>query len=131
VPFSATTLEDVAKAVLGVIKNQEHTANRLVYIQSAVVTQNQLIQYAKDQDGEEWALVSKDTTTIKKESLEELEKGSGADVDAAMLGFCVTAMFDEEYGCDFSSRLDNDLIGVKAMSEMEVRKVVAGYLSPK
>jgi nucleoside-diphosphate-sugar epimerase len=131
VPFSVTTLEDVTKAVLGVIENQEQTANRLIYVHSALVTQAQLIQYTKDQDGQDWALVWKDTNTIRSGSLEELEKGSGADVDSAMLGFCITAMFDAEYGCDFSSKLDNDLVGLKVMSEMEVRKVVADCLLPK
>ncbi|KAK1622712.1 hypothetical protein BDP81DRAFT_399952 [Colletotrichum phormii] len=61
VPFSATTLEDVASAVLGVIRHQSQTANRIVYVHSAVLTQNQLIGFAKDIDGKAWETISIDT----------------------------------------------------------------------
>jgi hypothetical protein len=118
VPFSATTLSDVAKAVLGIINNQNETANRLVYVHSALVTQNQLIRYVQEMDEKEWDIVVKDTEAVKRDSLEELEKGDTADVDAAMLGFCFTAMFDAKYGCDFSSKLD----------EAGVRKVVESHM---
>jgi nucleoside-diphosphate-sugar epimerase len=128
VPFSATNLADVARAVIGIIEHQGETTNRVIYVHSTRVTQNQLIRYAKEKDGVEWDVSVKDTDTIKKESLEELEKGEEADVDAAMLGFAVVAMFDEEYGCDFSGRLDNEVLGVKEMSEKEVRGVVEKFL---
>jgi hypothetical protein len=128
IPFSATNLVDVAKAVLGVINNQKDTTNRVIYIQSALVTQNQLIQYAKDKDGAEWDVVMIDTETVKQDSFVELEKGDGADMDAALLGFCIVAMFDTEYGCDFSGRLDNEIVGVKELDTKEVRKVVERYL---
>ncbi|KAH4992518.1 hypothetical protein HBI76_052560 [Parastagonospora nodorum] len=124
VPFSATTLADVARAVLGIIRNMEETANRLVYVHSARVTQNQLIRYAKEKDREVWDIVEMDTDTVKRESLRELEKGEGVGVDRAMLGFCITAMFDAEYGCDFSGKLDNELLGIEQLGADEVREVV-------
>ncbi|KAI5918817.1 oxidoreductase CipA-like protein [Camillea tinctor] len=128
VPFSATLLADVAKAVLGVIAHQPETANRVVYVQSTVATQNQLIWYAKEKDGREWDTVIKDTEQIRRESLAELDKGTGADVDAAMLGFCICGSWNAEYGCDFSGHLDNALLGVTEMSEAEVRALVESYL---
>jgi hypothetical protein len=128
VPFSATTLADVAKSVLGVINNQNETANRLVYVHSALVTQNQLIRSAQDKDEKEWDIVVMDTETVKRDSFEKLEKGDTADVDAAMLGFCFTAMFDAKYGCDFSSKLDNEVLGVNELDETGVRKVVESHL---
>jgi hypothetical protein len=129
IPFSATTLADVAKAVIGVISNQEQTANRLVYVQSALVTQNQLIRCAKGEDKIKWDVVEKTTEAVKLNSFKELEKGENADVEAAMLGFCVTAMFDAQYGCDFSSKLDNELLGVREMNEMEIRSLVKNCMS--
>jgi hypothetical protein len=129
IPFSATLLADIAKAVLGVIRNQNETANRVIYIHSALVTQNQLIQYAKDKDGKDWDIVVTNTETVKQDSFRELEKKEGADVDAAMLGFAITAMFDTDYGCDFSGRLDNDVVGVSEIGENGVRKVVESYVS--
>jgi uncharacterized protein YbjT (DUF2867 family) len=128
VPFSATTLADVAKAVLGVINSQNETANRLVYIHSALVTQNQLMRYAHDKDKKKWDVVVKDTETVKRDSFEKLEKGDIADVDNAMLGFCFTAMFDREYGCDFSSKLDNGVLCVKELDETGVRNMVESQM---
>ncbi|KAH7139468.1 oxidoreductase CipA-like protein [Dendryphion nanum] len=128
VPFSATNLADVAKAVLGVIRYQKDTANRIVYVQSALVTQNQLIQLAKEKDGKEWNISTKHTEEIKQESLVELEKGLKADVDAAMLGFCICASFDTAYGCDFSHHLDNGLLGVAELGDEELEFLVASFL---
>lgn len=126
--FSATTLADVARAVIGVITNLDGTANRLVYVHSARVTQSQLIRYAQEKDGEGWDVVEADTQTVKRESWGELEKGVDANVERAMLGFCITAMFDQEYGCDFEGRTDNELLGVEEMGQEEVREVVEGCM---
>ena len=125
VPFSTTNLADVAKAVVAVINNQEKTVNRLLYIHSAVTTQNKLIQYAKDKDNEEWQVTSKSTEPIRQESFIALEKG---DLMDAMDGFCVTASWDTEYGCDFSARLDNELLGLGTLPEASVRAVVESFL---
>ncbi|QKX57765.1 uncharacterized protein TRUGW13939_04885 [Talaromyces rugulosus] len=128
VPFSTTNLTNVATAVLGVIRHQPQTANRIVYIHSALVTQNELIQYAKEIDGKDWKTDIQDTEDTRKGSLVELAKGPQGDIDAAMLGFCVCGSLTTEYGCDFSSHLDNILLGVKKLNKAELRALVASYL---
>jgi nucleoside-diphosphate-sugar epimerase len=128
VPFSATTLADVAKAVLGIIRNQVETANRVVYIHSAVVTQNKLIQYAKHKDGRVWNTTVKSTEDVLQESLKELEKGAGADVEGAMLGFCICGMWDTKYGCDLSGHLDNERLGIEEMDEEGLRALVESFM---
>lgn len=125
IPFSATRLADVAKAVLAVIHNQEQTANRVLYIHSAVVTQNQLIEYAKSIDGKEWQTLEKDTEQVMKESLVALDKG---DLMVAMEGFSVAGCFSADYGCDFSSHLDNKLLGLKTLDDHGLRAVVESIL---
>lgn len=124
VAFSATTLSDIAKAVVGVVEHQDETANRLIFVQSARMTQNQLIQYAKDKDGEEWTTTIKSTEEVRKEVFEELGKSDGSDMETALVGQCYVAMFTTEYGCDFAGRLDNDIVGVKTLSEEEIRGIV-------
>jgi uncharacterized protein YbjT (DUF2867 family) len=128
VPFSATTLADVAKAVAGVIKNQDQTADRILYIHSTLTTQNKLIQYAKEKDDKEWHTTSKNTEEVRQESLARLAKGTEGDIDAAMLGFCICASWNTDYGCDFSSHLDNDLLGAKTMGEAELRALTWSFL---
>lgn len=125
VPFSATTLADVAKAILGIIKNQDETANRLLYIHSAVLTQNQLIEYAKDKDNKQWSLKIKDTKETMEESFGELDKGNE---QVAMDGFCAVAMWDASYGGNFSSHLDNELLDLQVLDESGVRAIVEGLL---
>ncbi|KAJ5584017.1 uncharacterized protein N7459_003817 [Penicillium hispanicum] len=128
VPFSVTKLADVAKAVLGVIHNTAKTANRLLFVHSAVTTQSKLIQYAKEMEDREWKTDTKDTEEVRRESFAELNKDEGRDIDAAMLGFCICASWSTSYGCDFSDRLDNDLLGVGLMSEDDLRALVQSYL---
>jgi nucleoside-diphosphate-sugar epimerase len=128
VKFSATLLADVAEAVLGVIAHTEETKDRVIYVHSALVTQNQPIQYANDKDGKDWDIMVKETETIKQESYAELEKGERADMESALLGFCIVAMFDEEYGCNFSDKLNNDMAGVSNLNEDEIRRVVENLL---
>ncbi|KAL4905042.1 hypothetical protein BDW74DRAFT_18531 [Aspergillus multicolor] len=127
VPFSATLLKDVAKAVVGVIEHQDKTANRIVYVHSARVTQNQLIRYATDKDGVEWDTTVKATEDLRQESLTELER-PGGDVEGAILGFCIVGSWDPKYGCDFSSHLDNDLLGLEQLGEAQLRQVVESFL---
>lgn len=128
VPFSATNLVDVATAVLGVIRHQPQTANRVVYIHSALVTQSELIKLAKDIDGKDWVTSIQNTENIRKESLVELAKGPQGDIDAAMLGFCICGSLTTEYGCDFSSHLDNGLLGVRELNKADLRALVATFL---
>ncbi|KAL2789109.1 hypothetical protein BJX66DRAFT_326678 [Aspergillus keveii] len=103
VQCNVTLLMDVARAVLGVIENldSEDIRNRVVYVDSAVVSQRRLIGYVQEMDD------------------------GGPDVEGAMLGFCIVGSWDPEYGCDFLGRLDNELLGMKEMSE----KGLKGFIS--
>ena len=125
VPFSATTLADVGKAVVGVIENQGLTENRLLYIQSALVTQNQLIQYAKDKNGRVWSVDHEETGQVLKKSFVKLGNG---DDQAAMDGFCKVAMWDSKHGGNFSDHLDNKLLGVPSLDQIGVRAIVEAAL---
>jgi hypothetical protein len=114
--------------VLGVVAHPEETKNRVVYVNSALVTQNLLIQYANEKDVKDWDTTVKETETVKMESYAELEKEERADVESALLGFCIVAMFDERYGGDFSDKLNNDVVRVKSSNEAEVRRIVKSLL---
>lgn len=122
---SATLLGDVAKAVVGVVEKREETRNRVVYVHSAVVTQRQLMGYVKERDGVEWDTRVKGTGVL----LGEIEDAVGRrDDDAATLGACIVGCSDGEYGCDYTGREDNELLGLKNMSEEELRALVQGLI---
>jgi uncharacterized protein YbjT (DUF2867 family) len=128
VPFSATTIADIVRAVLGVVEHQDETKNRLIFVQSARVTQNQLIRYVKEKDGKEWDNMVKSSEEVKRELYQELEKGDDADEVVVLSKQVFVAMFTPGYGGDFSDRLDNAIVGVKGLSEEGVREVVESCL---
>lgn len=126
--FSVTLLSDVVKAVVGVLRNLDATANRLVYIQSAATTQNELIRYAKEYDGKEWTTKTRDTKELLDACLAVVEKRAEGSLDEAVAGLCICGTMDPDAGCDFSGRLDNELLGIKALDNDGVREVVQGLL---
>lgn len=127
-PFSATLLRDIVAAVIGVINHQERTANRVVYIHSAVVTQNQLLRYAQEKDGQEWKTTVKDSEELRKECLAEWIKGDGGDVESALLGFSIVGCVREKYGGDYSGHVDNEILGVEELSDADLRHLVGNLM---
>ena len=126
VPFSATNLDTIGRAVVGVIEHLPETANRPVYIHDAVVTQNQLIHYAKVKDGREWKVTHKSTEEMRLSSLEQVAKGN---TDWSVLqNFVFSSFLGEGYGIEFSDHLDNELLGIKGLTEAEVRELVESLL---
>ncbi|KAL1612149.1 hypothetical protein SLS60_000372 [Paraconiothyrium brasiliense] len=123
--FSATLLADIAKAVVGVIEKRDETSNRVVYVQSAVVTQKQLIGYAKEKDGREWSFTVKETDELLGEIAEAEAKG---DFQACFVLSPIVGCLDPEYGCDYSGHSDNELLGIKEMSQEELRSLVQGLM---
>lgn len=128
VPFSTTTLDTIGQGVVGVIQHLAETANRAVYIQDALVTQNQLIQYAKDKDGVEWDITHASTEKVKEESFAELAKGPDANIMSAMVGFIASAIYGDGYGGNYTGHLDNELLGLKGMTDAQVKELVQSLL---
>ncbi|EXJ72763.1 uncharacterized protein A1O5_03910 [Cladophialophora psammophila CBS 110553] len=121
--FSTTTLKSIGQAVVGVIEHLAETANRPVYVNDTVTTQNKLIAYAKEKDGKDWDAPVKMTKVLYQESMDELTKGG--DIGKAMVGFILSGIFGgEETGGSFEGRTDNELLGLKGLSEQEVKEIV-------
>ncbi|RMZ80971.1 hypothetical protein DV738_g2349, partial [Chaetothyriales sp. CBS 135597] len=129
VKFSTTTLASIGKAVVGVVAHQDETRNRAVYVQDALVSQNQLIQYAKEVDGKEWQITNKTTDETRAQAFEALKSGPAPEnFGAVLVTFIYSSVFGEGYGGNFSAHLDNDLLGIKPFSDDEVKKLVASFL---
>lgn len=126
IKHSTTLLSDVGKAVVGILRHPEETKNRTVYVQSACVTQNELLEIAKKVKPD----FKPETNTI---GLEELEKGAyeklgkGEDVMGAMIDFIKVSIFNPECGSNWSATKDNALLDIKELSQEELEAVVAKY----
>ncbi|KAF2450843.1 NAD(P)-binding protein [Karstenula rhodostoma CBS 690.94] len=125
VPFSAALLRDIAQAVVGIVAKPEETKNRVVYVHSAVVTQKQLLRYAEERDGRKWSTSVQGTKELLEEIKGAVEK---EDFDTAYRVAPILGCSDLGYGCDFSDHVDNELLGIKEMSEAELRELVEGLL---
>ncbi|KAH8805138.1 hypothetical protein F5884DRAFT_441344 [Xylogone sp. PMI_703] len=126
-PFSTTTTATIGKAVVSIINHLEETKNRHVYIHDAVVTQNKLIAMAKKLDGKEWNLTHITCAEAEARAYEELKKDK-PDITKGLFPLLHLSVLAEGYGGDFSEHLDNELLGIKGMSDEEIEDLLAKYL---
>lgn len=120
---SMTTLEDIGKAVAGILKHPEETKNRAVYVQSTVTTQKHLLELAKKAKPNLQAEPQEvDTAELEKKAYSDLKSGSG-DIGMTMVTFIIVALWAEGYGSLFE-KTDNELLGVKEKSEEELAQLV-------
>ena len=123
-PFSATTLPDIGKALVQVLKpeNYEKTANRYLYVESYTITQLQLKGVLEKVSGASWTAETLDSRAVEKESAEKLKNGDFSAIPKLIGGV--------SYGYrrlgDFSSYgLANDEIGLpRGDIEADVKAVL-------
>ena len=127
--FSATTLDSVGQAVVGVLTHPAETANRFVYVKDIDVSQKQLLAIAKKVagPGKTWAEpVVLDTAELEKSSYESLAKGQVTP--PVMFNFLFRIIFGpEEYGGRFE-KTDNELLGIKGKTEADVEAIFASLI---
>lgn len=126
-PFSTTTLETISKVVVSMMNHLDETKNRHVYIHDAVVTQNKLIDLAKKIDGRDWRLTYVDSAVVLAEAHLEFKKAE-PDVAKGLVPLLHISVLGKGYGGDLSGHLDNELLGIKVMSDEELGNVIAKYL---
>lgn len=127
---STTLLSDIGKAVVAVLNKPEETQNRVLYIQSAAVSQNQILGIAKKKNPELKVEVQQvKTEEILKGSLEKFSKGpAGSEFVEGIMGLITVSIFNEEYSNNWSAKNDNELLGIKELSEEELEEVVGRYV---
>ena len=118
--FSATTLDTIGQAVVGVLQHPKETKNRFVYVKDIDVSQIQLLNIAKKVNpGKTYEEpISIDTAALERSAYESLAKGQVTQ--EAMYSFLFRAIFGPpEYGGRFT-KTDNELLGVKGMTEADL-----------
>ncbi|XEV00922.1 hypothetical protein FSHL1_006209 [Fusarium sambucinum] len=124
--FSTTTLASVGDAVVGVLAHPEETQDRVVYIQDIVLTQNKVLELAKEvSPGKEWK--------VKHDKLDDVTAKSDANVakgiyDWPTLGpYLFRAIFDSKSIPKFE-KLDNELVGIKGVTEEQVKGFLKAHI---
>lgn len=121
--FSTTSLPTIAKAVTGVLTHLEETKNRAVYVQDTTTTLKKLAEMGKKatgEDGWEESVVAIDE--VIEQGWVELKKDRPSR-DNFVLKFIQVSIWGEGYGCHFE-KTDNELLGLKQMSDVELQKLV-------
>ncbi|KAI0453550.1 NAD(P)-binding protein [Xylaria acuta] len=121
--FSTTTLATIGRAVVGVLKHPEETKNRPVYVQDTAVSSKQLLEIAKraiGPDGWKANIASLDDHVNK--GWEELRKPQ-PDPAKFVMNLIAAAIWAEGYGAKFEN-LDNELLGIKEMSEEDIQTLI-------
>ncbi|KAH8160475.1 hypothetical protein CIB48_g7773 [Xylaria polymorpha] len=122
--FSATTLESVGKAVVGVLKNPEETKNRAVYVQDVALTQKQIRTIAEKVTGTAWQAKEVSVANeVLPAAFAELKK-ENPDPHKFAIPMIIGSIFGEGHGSHFQ-KLDNELLGLKQFTDAEVEAVLA------
>ena len=126
--FSATTLDSVGQAVVGVLSHPEETKNRVIYMKDIDISQNRLLEIAKKVDpAKRWREpILVDTAELERSSYESLAKGEVTP--AVMMAFLFRVVFrPPEYGGRFAET-DNELLGVKGKTEADVKALLRSLI---
>ncbi|KAK0257736.1 hypothetical protein LTR91_006278 [Friedmanniomyces endolithicus] len=127
-PFTANSLDFIAKGTVAVLKHLNETANRAIRLNGAVVTLNQVLGYAKKYAGAEgWEVTGVTTEALEQEGMKNF-KAKPEDLSGYMMQFIKLAIYGPDFGGNFDSNNDNALLGLKKMSDEEVEQLVKGVV---
>ncbi|KAM0352356.1 hypothetical protein ACHAPU_002021 [Fusarium lateritium] len=126
VEFSTTKLSSVGDSVVGVLTHPEETQDRIVYIQNTSLTQNKFLELAKEVNpSKEW--------TVKHAKLDEATAKSDANVAKGIFDWPTLLPYLLRANLDANSvpkypKLDNELLGVKSVTDEEVKELLRPHL---
>lgn len=126
-PFSTTSVTTIGKAVVGVLKRPDDTKNRVLYIQEASITLKQLASLGKKATGSDgW----KESEVLVSDEIDEgwaeLKK-ENPNPQVFAMKFISASIWGEGYGTPFP-KLDNELLGIKELSEDQIQDLVNSFV---
>ncbi|KAL6922408.1 hypothetical protein FSHL1_006368 [Fusarium sambucinum] len=117
-----TTLESVGTAVANALIKDKATKNRVCYICNTQKTQKELAELSKRALGEEgWKTKDVDTKEAFEKAMVQLQAGQ---VDMQVIGDIIRFSISTPGYIQELEKTDNDLLGVKEMSDTEVQELI-------
>ncbi|KAK3169089.1 hypothetical protein OEA41_005537 [Lepraria neglecta] len=121
--FSATSLPTIGRAVIGVLTHPEQTKDRAVYVQDTTTTLKKLAAMGEKATGAEgWKKSVVPIDEVLEQAWAELKKDK-PNPDNFVINFINASIWGEGYGSHFE-KPDNELLGIKEMSDAEVQSLV-------
>jgi hypothetical protein len=82
VKWSASSLGQIAKATVRILQRPETTANRMIYVQSFLVSQNQVTAaFEKATGGSKWKVIRRDSGKYREEEKAKADAGDKESVE--------------------------------------------------
>ena len=116
-----TTLSQVATAVVNMLRDPTPVLDRGIFVAGVKnLTQNTLKAALEVEMAHTFDVVHVDIRKIRQDAFEALERG---DLSAATKGLALNSNFNEEdSAANFWDKVENDLVGVEALSVQEAVK---------
>ena len=110
IKFSTTTKETIALAVVHILQKHEETKNRMLYIQSFCVSQNEILQSLERLSGQSWERKHVPSEKYIKDTQAKLE-GNPNDAEEWENMVSVVGVIDANW--EGKDDFANDLLGIK------------------
>lgn len=126
--LSSTSLATAGKAIAAILEDSEATKNRVVKVSEVILTQNQLLKIAEKMKPEDkWEISKVAASAVLKEGVDEFRAG---DVSFSVISKIIkgSGFAGERYGSAYDET-DNELLGVKELTEEDLKKIVAKKLA--
>jgi len=124
--FSSTTLDRIGEAVTQCLIQKDKVTNRFVYVHSGVMTQNQLLRYARDlAPNREFAVVPMQTEKLMEQAWEKWRAG---DRSAGVMSMFLPRV-TWGWGLGRFSGEDNEMLGLPQWTEDDIREYIRRYVS--
>lgn len=124
--FSTTALSTIGDAVVGVLSHPEETKNRSVRVHDLVITQNKLLDLARQAYPEKkWEPVSANLEELYSAALTSL--GKGVVDHQTVVAFLYRGLLDPAYGGAFQ-KTDNELLGLKNKGEDFIIETIKAHV---
>ncbi|WPG97792.1 Hypothetical protein R9X50_00057300 [Acrodontium crateriforme] len=121
---TVTPLSHVARATVAVLKHPEETKNRPVLVHGAQLSQRKLLELSQRVVGSEgWQITEVSSEKGEEEAWRNF-KAAPQDVMGWILGFLRRAVYGEGYGGDLSQDNDNELLGLKVLTDDEILEII-------
>ncbi|KAF5661557.1 hypothetical protein FCIRC_11797 [Fusarium circinatum] len=121
ITMSATALDDIGKAISAVLLRPDETVNKLYYIHTVVMTQNQVLEYAREAaPGAEFVVEQVDTKVLVEAAWKRYNEGIRDRV--SVRDFVIRASYG--MGNGFFPKTDNEFLGIRQWSDEELKEEI-------
>jgi putative NADH-flavin reductase len=122
IKWSATTIETIARAVVRVLQKEDETKNRMLYIQSFCVTQNEVLKSLEHVTDRSWEVEHVDSEKYIREARVRLDQRDPEAVEDL-----VSALGVVDANWEGKDDFANSLLGLENEDlDQVVRKVIVG-----